>query len=171
MGGRLALGIAVAYPELVRSLILVSARRGLDSEREREDRRNNDERWARLLETRGLPEFLRQWDEQPLFASKLRLPSDLLRRDHERRLALDPLGLAWSLRHLGLGCQPSYEHEVEALRIPVTLITGGLDGKFRDLSDALAAKLPNARRVVVEGQGHALLLEAPTAIGQAIIEE
>lgn len=169
MGGRLALAIAIEYPKIVGRLILVSARRGLDSEREREERRRSDERWARLLETDGLPEFLRQWDAQPLFASRRGLPKD--QREQQRRLTLRPEGLAWSLRHLGLGSQPSYEQEVEGLSLPVTLVTGSLDDKFCGLSRALAAKLPNCQRVMVEGHGHALLLEARAAIAQIIVKE
>lgn len=47
MGGRLALAIAVNYPERVRRLILESASPGLETEEERAERRQKDNQLAR----------------------------------------------------------------------------------------------------------------------------
>jgi 2-succinyl-6-hydroxy-2,4-cyclohexadiene-1-carboxylate synthase len=171
MGGRLALGLAVEHPELVHRLVLVSSRRGLDHETERAARRDNDETWARLIEQEGLELFLRKWWAQSLFATLQNLPRPLLEREFARRRKLDPVGLAWALRHLGLGSQPSFEREVKELTVPSIVITGELDEKFQILNRQLVEQLPNAQAVVVKGHGHHLLLEAPEAVGRAIVGE
>ena len=171
LGGRLALGISIAYPSLVRRLILLSARRGLDDPEERRLRRRSDDGWARLIEEEGLDVFLARWWNQPLFSTIARCPAGILERELERRRQLSPDGLAWALRNLGLGSQPSYAEQVASLTIPVKLVTGSLDAKFCNLSQDLALQLPNSRAVVVNGHGHALLLEAPEAVGRAIAEE
>jgi 2-succinyl-6-hydroxy-2,4-cyclohexadiene-1-carboxylate synthase len=171
MGGRLALGVTIEHPKLVNRLFLVSSRRGLDSEIERVARRHDDETRANALERDGLDVFLQRWWEQPLFSSLKTLPATLLAQESSRRHQLNASGLAWSLRHLGLGCQPSYATAVRHLRVPVTVITGSLDTKFHALAVELVEQLPNARAVVVKGRGHHLLLEAPEAVGRAIAEE
>jgi 2-succinyl-6-hydroxy-2,4-cyclohexadiene-1-carboxylate synthase len=171
MGGRLALGLTVEYPALVRRLVLVSSRRGLDHSTEREERRHADEGWARLLETQGVDRFLAQWWDSPLFSSLRRLEPARLKEERERRCRYSPAGLAWALRHLGLGSQPSYAIDTQRLAVPVTLVVGELDEKFLTLGRNLVEQLPKAHLVVVKGHGHHLLLETPEAIVQAILEE
>ena len=74
LGARLALAIAVAHPDRVGRLTLLSVHPGLRSPVERTARTVEDEGWARLLEEQGLPGFLAAWDARPLFASRARLP-------------------------------------------------------------------------------------------------
>jgi 2-succinyl-6-hydroxy-2,4-cyclohexadiene-1-carboxylate synthase len=171
LGGRLALGLSVAHPQLVRRLLLVSSRRGLESQLERDERQRADEHWARLLESEGLDAFFERWWTQPLFASLSRLPKETLHEELVRRKSHDPSGLAAALRRLGLGKQPSYLSEARNLRLPVTLLAGALDEKYLALSAQLASELPLGRCVVVEQAGHHLLLEAPCRVAQIIDEE
>lgn len=171
MGGRLALGLAITHPELVKSLVLLSSRRGLDSPEEREQRRQTDASWANLIEQDGLNAFFERWWCQPIFRSLSRLSSERLERELTQRRLHQPAGLAAALRRWGLGSQPSYAAEIRALRVPVTLVAGELDEKFVGLSRELAAELPKARCLVVEGAGHHLPLEAPARIARIILEE
>jgi 2-succinyl-6-hydroxy-2,4-cyclohexadiene-1-carboxylate synthase len=171
MGGRLALGLAIAHPELVRGLVLLSSRRGLDCPLSRERRRQADEVWADMLEREGLDAFLDRWWTQPIFRTLSRLPAERLRMELEQRRTHRPVGLAAALRHFGLGSQPSYASEVRGLELPVTLVAGELDEKFVSLTRQLATELPQGRCIVVEGAGHHLLLEAPTRVARIIDEE
>ncbi|HZD06188.1 MAG TPA: alpha/beta fold hydrolase, partial [Longimicrobiales bacterium] len=61
MGGRVALGAAVLYPERVDRLVLESASPGLATPEEREARRAQDEARARELESSGLEAFVDRW--------------------------------------------------------------------------------------------------------------
>jgi 2-succinyl-6-hydroxy-2,4-cyclohexadiene-1-carboxylate synthase len=171
MGGRLALGLALAHPELVETLVLLSARRGLDCPAERERRRQADANWAERLEREGLEVFLEHWWAQPIFRSLAQLTSDRLESELAQRRTHHPARLAAALRCWGLGCQPGYASEVRRLQVPVVLLAGGLDEKFVSLSRQLAAELPKGRCLVVEGAGHHLLLEAPARVARIILEE
>ena len=73
MGGRLALHLAVAKPDLVERLVLVSSTAGLRTDDERASRQVEDERRAADIEQRGVAAFLETWLDQPLFAN---LPPD-----------------------------------------------------------------------------------------------
>jgi 2-succinyl-6-hydroxy-2,4-cyclohexadiene-1-carboxylate synthase len=171
MGGRLALGLAILHPELVKSLVLLSSRRGLDCPDERERRQQADAVWADIIERDGLEAFFERWWRQPVFRSLSRLTPECLASELAQRRVHRPVGLAAALRRWGLGSQPSYATEVRSLRLPVTLVAGELDEKFVGLSRELAAELPNARCLVVERAGHHLPLEAPARVAQIIMEE
>ena len=49
--------------------------------------------------------------------------------------------------------------------MPVTLIAGERDAKFRAIAERMAAALPDATLHVVAGAGHAVQLEQPEAVG------
>jgi 2-succinyl-6-hydroxy-2,4-cyclohexadiene-1-carboxylate synthase len=55
------------------------------------------------------------------------------------------------------------------LRMPVTLIVGARDAKFRAVAARMADAIPGAEVVVVAGSGHAVHLEAPAAVAAALI--
>lgn len=171
LGGRLALAIAIAHPSHIRRLILLSARRGLDSVAERLERQAHDESWARLLETQGLEVFLDRWWQQPIFRGLSQVAPDILDAERARRGQHTPDALACALRNFGLGHQPSYALEVRQLSIPTVLVAGGLDEKFLALSRQLADQLPNGHCAVVEQVGHQLLVEAPDQVARIINEE
>jgi pimeloyl-ACP methyl ester carboxylesterase len=63
--------------------------------------------------------------------------------------------------------EPLWERLGE-LTMPVTLITGERDEKFRAIAEAMLARLPDARHVIVPGAGHAPQLEAPDLVAAAI---
>ena len=66
----------------------------------------------------------------------------------------------------------AYQHGIEAaaqLICPVTIIAGTADRMTPvKAAHALATQLPRARRVELVGVGHALMAEAPVAVGAAI---
>jgi 2-succinyl-6-hydroxy-2,4-cyclohexadiene-1-carboxylate synthase len=166
LGGRIALSMAIRHAPLVRKLVLISSRRGLDTPSEREARVASDDGWARRLEHSGFEGFFEAWWAQPVFASLARLPDAVLERETRARQALDPKRLATALRRFSLGVQPDYRGEVRRLSVPTLLVVGGLDTKFVALSHELAGELPNGRTIVVENAGHHLLLEAPAALAR-----
>src|SRR5438309_2367987 len=54
------------------------------------------------------------------------------------------------------------------LPIPVVLVVGERDHKFREIASALAESIPEAELVVVPGTGHAVHLEAPGRVADII---
>jgi 2-succinyl-6-hydroxy-2,4-cyclohexadiene-1-carboxylate synthase len=168
MGGRLALGMALAHPERVERLLLESASPGLAGAGERARRRRADEALARQLEREGLAAFVRSWERMPLFAT-LRLLPDAARADLRRqRIACSPGGLAASLRALGTGTQPWLGGRLGELSLCVTIVVGGRDEKFRAIGAWMRARLPVARLETVPGAGHAPHLECPQQFGEIV---
>lgn len=161
MGGRLCLALALERPDLVESLVLVSASPGIADARERDARRNADEQLAHDVERDGLDAFLERWLAQPMFES---LPRDAAGIEARRR-GSSVERVTHQLRALGQGVQPSYWDRLAGLEMPVLLVTGAYDRKYRDLAEKMAAAIgANARTVTVPQAGHALHLEQPAAL-------
>jgi 2-succinyl-6-hydroxy-2,4-cyclohexadiene-1-carboxylate synthase len=160
MGGRLALYLALRYPERCAGLFLESASPGLENSSKRAARCAADESKAKRLESGDLRAFLRDWYRQPLFAS-LAQDEDLLRRTVEARRRNDPGELARSLRGMGTGNQPSLWGELEGLGVPALAVAGGLDERYAGISSRMASINPRIASAVVSGAGHTVHTEAP----------
>jgi len=154
MGGRLCLHLAVARPDLVDRLVLVSATAGIDDPGERQARRAADDALASSMERDGLDVFLQRWVAQPMFAG-LRDP-DL---DDRRRNTVT--GLAASLRRAGAGTQEPLWPRLHDVAIPVLLVAGTDDPKFVAAAERMADLLPCPTLSVVDDAGHAVHLERP----------
>lgn len=164
LGGRVALHLALAQPELVTALVLIGAHPGLEDPAEREARAAADDDLADRLQEVGLPAFLDEWLAQPLFAS---LPPEADQRDE--RLTNDPDALADTLRHLSTGRQTPLWDRLPALRMPVLYLAGEDDEKYVRLGrQTVAAIGPNARLEIVPGAGHAAHLEQPDFVAQRV---
>lgn len=168
LGARLALGVALRHPARVSRLTLIGAHPGLSSDAERAERRAADERWCELLQERGLLAFIDAWQAQPLWATQARLDRGILERKRSERLSHDAAGLIRSLRVTGLARMPNYREALAQIRVPVTLLVGALDVKFRALAEQMAKNLAHAELSIIDGAGHDLLLERPDIVTQVI---
>jgi 2-succinyl-6-hydroxy-2,4-cyclohexadiene-1-carboxylate synthase len=168
LGARLALALAIRYPTRIARLTLVSGQPGLESERERELRRQADAGWCALLEARGIAGFVDAWESQALFVTQSRLPAPLRAERRAERLRHDPRGLARSLRTTGLGEMPNLRPELDCVSVPVTVLAGELDPKFSALGQELCGALPRARLALAPNVGHDLLLEAPDWVAREL---
>jgi 2-succinyl-6-hydroxy-2,4-cyclohexadiene-1-carboxylate synthase len=164
LGGRIALLTALAAPARVRRLILIASSPGIEDRDERTRRRAADRRLADLLERVPFEQFAEAWQAQPLFVGDPPEVAALACVDQRRN---DPLTLAAAMRGIGTGeMQPLWSRLAE-LTMPVTVIVGRRDAKFRDLGQRMAALLPRGELLVVPG-GHRLALENPGAVADAI---
>jgi 2-succinyl-6-hydroxy-2,4-cyclohexadiene-1-carboxylate synthase len=165
MGGRLALEAALRMPARVARLVLIGATAGLDDAAERAARAAADAELAARIEQIGVQAFADEWGAQPLFATQ---PRGVAQAAREDRLRSSASGLATALRGMGTGVMEPRWDRLAELRMPVTLIVGEHDAKFRTIADRMALALPDGRVVVVPGAGHAAHLEAPHAVGEVI---
>jgi 2-succinyl-6-hydroxy-2,4-cyclohexadiene-1-carboxylate synthase len=165
MGGRIALHVALAHPERVTKLVLVSTTAGIEDDAERAARRERDEELAAWIERHTIAEFADRWGAQPLFAWQTPEVAAAARAD---RLDNDPRHLAAALRGIGTGAMAPLWERLGELTMPVVVLAGERDAKFVALARSLTQALPDAKLTVVPGAGHALTLEAPAAVAAAI---
>jgi 2-succinyl-6-hydroxy-2,4-cyclohexadiene-1-carboxylate synthase len=164
LGGRVALHIALAAPERVSRLVLVSSSAGIEDPHERASRRAADGQLARDLEREPFEAFVERWRTQPLFAGEQQAVGELARADQRRNT---PEALAAVLRGLGAGAMEPLWERLGELSMPVTVIAGARDVKYVSLGQRMVERLPAARLLVIEG-GHGLVLENPAAIAHAL---
>jgi 2-succinyl-6-hydroxy-2,4-cyclohexadiene-1-carboxylate synthase len=161
MGGRIGLHVALALGEQVRRLVLIGASPGLADPGEREARRAADERLAVEFEGLGIEEIAERWSRLPVLEGQ---PCWI----DEDRLRNSPAGLARALRGLGTGVLPPVWNRLGELKMPVSLVVGERDQKFREVADAMAPRIRACAVVVVPGAGHAVHLEEPEAVARVI---
>tara|TARA_B100000475_G_C14960662_1_gene299764 strand:+ start:30 stop:839 length:810 start_codon:yes stop_codon:yes gene_type:complete len=161
MGGRLALGLAVYYPNKIKNTILLGATAGIADENQRIARRRSDDRLAEEILEKGIEWFVQYWMEQPLFESQIRIDPEILDASKKQRLQNNAQGLAGSLRGSGTGSQPSFWRKLSEINSPTLILVGEEDPKFRSLAVRLNSGISKSEIVVVPESGHACHLENP----------
>ena len=166
MGGRVALRVALARPDRVGRLVLVSTTPGIADDLERAGRREDDEALAAELDG-GLDTeaFARRWARQPVLRGQ---PAAVAAAAHSDRLRNEPAALAAALRGLGQGATAPVWSRLGELRMPVTLLAGERDARYAKLAERMAARMPRAEVLIVPGTGHAVHLEAPRLVATAL---
>lgn len=168
LGGRVALGLLVEHPDLFVGGTLIGASAGLRNASERAERRAQDQALIDLLTNEGIEAFVEHWESLPLFASQARVPKAWLEEQRASRLAHDAEALAGSLRTLGLGVMPDYWDSLGEIAVPVHVVAGEEDEKFRRIGQSMAAKMPCGSYGIVAQAGHNIPLEAPEQIASLI---
>jgi 2-succinyl-6-hydroxy-2,4-cyclohexadiene-1-carboxylate synthase len=168
MGGRTALHVALAYPERVARLVLISTSAGIEDQAARRARQAADDKLARRVEAEGVESFLNFWMAQALFAT---LSPE--QAGHHARMLNTPAGLASSLRLAGQGAQePLWSRlaELGQRELPVLLLAGEQDSRYVDQARRMAATIgPSASVHVVAGAGHACHLERPAEVAEVMV--
>ncbi|MDP4635014.1 MAG: alpha/beta fold hydrolase [Ilumatobacteraceae bacterium] len=157
LGGRFCLTLALAEPQLVSRLVLISTTAGIEDKELRSERIRNDEELARRIEQIGVNQFIDEWLNQSLFGG-------LNNETNQRgvRLKNTAIGLSSSLRLCGAGRQQPTWSRLKELTMPVLVIAGANDEKYRRLAERLVSEIgDNATLKIVENSGHTPHLEQP----------
>lgn len=163
LGGRVCLHLALMYPHLVRSLVLIGAHPGIADADERAARRASDDALADQLLDVGLEAFLAEWMTLPLFGG-----FDTGEADRADRLRNTPEGLAASLRMAGTGEQLPLWPRLRELNMPVLAMAGADDAKFAAVAEQIATAVPAGRHRLISGAAHAAHLQQPAEVSEAI---
>jgi pimeloyl-ACP methyl ester carboxylesterase len=154
MGGATALRFATRWPERVEGLVLAStmASRLPDEIIERA------KRVEQVLARDGLREAYRFYFGGPLFEQ---VPRD------GRSDAMFEMLAAGATPHGFLGSyavtidRPSMIEELDRIHAPTLILVGERDTPYLEEAEAMARRIPRARKVIMEGLGHAMNVEAP----------
>ncbi len=164
LGGRVTLHLALMYPHLTKSTVLIGAHAGIADDDERARRREADDAIEKRLVEIGVDAFVREWVVQPLFG-------DLKITDAELadRMRNTVEGLASSLRLAGTGAQTSLWPRLREVSAPVLAMAGARDEKFSALAEQIAAAVGQGRALLVPNADHAAHLQQPDFVTQSLL--
>jgi 2-succinyl-6-hydroxy-2,4-cyclohexadiene-1-carboxylate synthase len=171
MGGRLALYLAMKHPETVDALLLESASPGLAIPMEKDARLRQDGALADEILKNGIHAFVDKWEKVPLFKSQEQLSCSARKQVRNERLSQKAMGLANSLRGMGTGAQPSFWNSLSKCQKQVMLVAGSLDVKFVKIAEEMEKRLPQCKKIIVDGVGHAVHVETPDIFGTIVYDE
>ena len=152
-GGRLALYLALEYPDRFDRVILESTSPGLATQFDRQARIIQDWQTIDRLETDLFTDFVRDWYQQPIFIGIDKHPNfgDLLQRRIETN---QPNNLIKSLEYAGLGMQPYLGNRLKVHPQPILLLVGALDRKFVTINQTMNRECPSTTFTIIPNCSH-----------------
>lgn len=160
MGGRLAFQVIVRDEKLFKGALLESTHCGITDQKEREQRRAGDEINAGKIEE-NYHTFLDEWMRNPLFSGPKK-------GEDKRYLNImkhqQPEFMSASLRGFGAGTMPSVCENLQQLSLPVYLVAGELDKKYKNRMGELSSVLADASLKIVANAGHRVHSDQPGSI-------
>ena len=151
LGGYMSLAFHRAHPERTRALLIIDTGPGYKNDQAREGWNANAIRRAERLEAEGL--------------------GDLSKAGAEARHARhrDATGLARAARGMLTQRDARVIESLPGIAVPAVVIVGADDTPFLAASDYMAAKIPGAKKVVIENAGHSANIDQPQAFNAALL--
>jgi pimeloyl-ACP methyl ester carboxylesterase len=151
LGGYMSLAFHRAHPERTRALLIIDTGPGYKNDQARDGWNANALRRAERLETEGL--------------------GDLSKASAEVRQARhrDAAGLARAARGMLTQRDARVIESLPTIAVPAVVIVGADDAPFLAASDYMAAKIPGAKKVVIENAGHSANIDQPQAFNAALL--
>ncbi|KAK7360718.1 hypothetical protein VNO77_02727 [Canavalia gladiata] len=175
MGARIALYMALKFSTKTKGAVLISGSPGLKDKLSRKIRAAKDDSRARAVVTHGLQLFVSSWYAGELWKG-LRSHPHFNRIITSRSEHDDMQTLAQMLSGLSTGRQPSMWEDLPYCRVPLLIVHGEKDTKFRKIAQAMMNSLGSKHEkgnvihevVEVPNCGHAAHLENPLPIIAAL---
>ncbi len=161
MGGRATLAFTTKFPELVSGLVLESTSFGIEDKKEKQLRTKQDEELAKFILESKIEDFVNHWLSLPIFETLKNLPVEKFTELKKAKLINSEIGLANILKGFSTGKMPYFLNFKILADIPILLIAGEKDLKYKKGNEKAAKRLPNSTNVVVENAGHNVHLEKP----------
>jgi pimeloyl-ACP methyl ester carboxylesterase len=152
LGGYLSQRFRLAHPERVAALVLVDTGPGYRRDDERAGWNAFCERTAADLEARGLA------------AQRAGSEVALARHRHGAQ------GLAHAARGIMAQDDAAVIEALEAIDVPTLVVVGSEDEQFLRAASYMAARIPGARQVVIDGAGHAANVDNPADFDRDVTE-
>jgi pimeloyl-ACP methyl ester carboxylesterase len=149
LGGYMSLAFHLAHPAMTRALLIFDTGPGFRNADSREAWNQRARQRADDLETRGLAALG---------------SSDEVRMSQHRNAS----GLAHAARGMLTQQDDAVIASLESIAVPSLVLVGSDDKNFLAATDYMARKIPGARKVVIEGAGHAANLHQAAAFNRAM---
>lgn len=151
LGGYMSLAFHRVHPERTEALLIIDTGPGYKNDEAREGWNRTSLKTAERYETEGL--------------------KGLEAGSAERRLARhkSAKGLALAARGMLTQRDAGVILSLPDIRVPSIVVVGSEDTPFLAASDYMAAKIPGAKKAVIEGAGHAANIDRPEAFNAAIV--
>jgi pimeloyl-ACP methyl ester carboxylesterase len=149
LGGFMTLAFNLARPERVTALMLFDTGPGYKKAQPRDEWNKMTGATAKALETKGL-------------AAAGAGPEATLA--HHRSAQ----GLAHAARGMLAQSDGQIIESLPTIKVPTLVLAGANDLRFLAATDYLAAKIPGAEKVILEGAGHAANIDKPEGFNQAV---
>lgn len=149
LGGYMSLAFHHAHPAMTRALMIFDTGPGFRNADSREAWNQRARQRADDLETRGLAALG---------------SSDEVRMSQHRNAS----GLAHAARGMLTQQDDAVIASLQSIAVPSLVLVGSDDKNFLAATDYMARKIPGARKVVIEGAGHAANLHQPAAFNRAM---
>lgn len=152
LGGYMSLAFNRVHPDRVDALLIIDTGPGYKNDEARAGWNKTSLRTADRYETEGL--------------------GLLSTGSAERRTAkhTSATGLALAARGMLTQRDAGVITSLPNVKVPSIVIVGSEDTPFLAASDYMAAKIPAANKVIIEGAGHAANIDKPEAFNAALIE-
>jgi 2-succinyl-6-hydroxy-2,4-cyclohexadiene-1-carboxylate synthase len=159
-GGRLALYLALKFPDKFDRVMLESTSPGLATEIDRQARSTTDRQIIDRLITEDFSSFVKDWYQQEIFIGIEQHPNfaNLIQR---RIISNQPNILAKSLQYAGLGTQPYLGDQLKIHTHPISLIVGSLDRKFVNINQAIAKECSATTLTIFPNCSHNIYFQDP----------
>ena len=149
LGGYMSLAFHLRYPEKVRALLLSDTGPGYRNDEARASWNVYAEGFARGFQEKGLASLR---DSPEVKAATHRSVEGLIR----------------AARGMLVQSDARVFESLAAIRVPTLVLVGAGDTPFRQATDVLAARIPGAEKIVVEGAGHAPNIDRPEVFNSAV---
>jgi pimeloyl-ACP methyl ester carboxylesterase len=151
LGGYMSMAFHLAHPEMVSALMLFDTGPGYRNPQGREAWNETAYNRAKAFEERGL---------------------EALGGGAEVRVSAhtSAAGLAKAARGMLAQFDSRVIESLEEIKVPTLVLVGANDRAFLNATDYMAAKIPNATRVVIPDAGHAANIDQPEAFNRAVDE-
>jgi pimeloyl-ACP methyl ester carboxylesterase len=153
LGGYLSLEFYVAHPGMVSALVLCNTGPGYRKDDARQGWNDFSIGYAKRFEERGLEGFGRG-----------------IEIDATRQYQRSATGLAFAGRGILTQRDALVMDHLEKINVPVLIIWGADDQRYKSGCEYMAAKIPNAKLVTIEGAGHAVNLYQPERFNAAVVD-
>lgn len=152
LGGYMSLAFHASHPERCAALLIIDTGPGFKKDEARADWNKRAGETADRFEREGL--------------------AALSGGSAERRLGTHrgAQGLARAARGMLAQADDRVMQSLPTIKVPALVVVGSEDKPFLAASDYMAAKIPGAKKAVIEGAGHAANIDRPAAFDRAITE-